>query len=922
VRILTPAPPPAYTKPASCSTCLGGGWPDQGFMPSADGSGRNGVLLVGEALGEAEAWKGRPFQGKAGLALAQMFQRVGLNREDFLIDNVIRCRPPDNKLNGEVYEQEVVFKCRPHLDGSLGDSRVRAVVPMGEVAFQRVCGLDKKWKITPSRGYVWRSEGGKWALPTFHPAFIMRGNHKLSGVFLNDLLRAVKVAKEGFTPHRLVALLDPSPLVAEAFAASYEAHLVGGEPSPLAYDIETPMKAEGLDEGELAVDDPSYIILRVGIAFREGEALSVPFTLPYMNVIRRLLGSPGPKVVWNASYDRPRLEANGVPVEGPEWDMMWGWHVLNSDLPKGLAFVAPFYCHDQMAWKHLSNVEPARYNAIDAEVEWRLGVGIKGDLEKHGLWEVFDRHVVQLSDVLHGMSRAGLPVSQERRAGLSLELQTELGVIDREIQGVVPPEARQRQLYKVAPKDAATRADFIKVPALCEWEVCSVCGLEKPPKAHFRKLKKKVNPCAEGVKVRKTGAREVWAKLLPWKPSVKQLTLYARVRGHRLQQVYDKVRRVRRVTFDDDALEALQRKYPDDPLYPKVQDRREVEKLLTTYTGVWNAGERTWSGGMPVGADGLVHTTFTNNPSTLRLSSAAPNLTNIPRAGKGWGGRIKEIFVAPEGFTFVEADFRAIEAQLVGYGAGSRDYLRLAKLGVHDYLNSHLLTSQGKIGKPADLAWSDEDLKTCFAELKARFKEERDTSKTIVHASNYGQLPDSIYKKHMDDFPEGPAQAARLQKLYFEVCPDVPRWQKKVVKQAEEEGFLRNPFGYLHRFWRVLEWTKNREGEWQSEWGEDARRALAFGPQSTASGILKEAILRIKIESEAVLRGLRVAIHDSLLSLFPLPDAERLGREMMRLMAQPCPFLPLPEEWGMGTHLTIEVEGKIGPVWATMTDLR
>ena len=159
-------------------------------MAEPEGAGRNGVLLVGEALGEQEAAVGRPFQGKAGLAFTQMLQRAGLVRDDFLIDNALRCQPPFNRLNGEPYEAEVLWRCRPHLGATLADPRVRAVVAMGEIAFQRTCALDKNWKITPARGYVWRGENGKPVVPTFHPSYIMRGKHKLRGVFLADVLRA------------------------------------------------------------------------------------------------------------------------------------------------------------------------------------------------------------------------------------------------------------------------------------------------------------------------------------------------------------------------------------------------------------------------------------------------------------------------------------------------------------------------------------------------------------------------------------------------------------------------------------------------------------------------------------------------------------------------------------------------------------
>ena len=896
-------------KPDTCRACPGWQWGSDGFMPAAEGGNKSGVLLVGEALGTDEAAVGKPFQGKAGLVLTQMLQRAGLSRDEFLIDNALRCQPPGNRLNGEPYEYATINHCRRHVQSSLDRPDVRAIVPMGEIAFQRVCGLDKQWKITPARGYIWRAENGKWAVPAFHPSYIMRGKHKLRGVFLADLLRAKRVAANGFRPAPFTPVLDPLPSVARAWADLYLA-----DPSrPLAYDIETPHKADGTDEGELEVDDPSYVILRVGFAYEEGSALSVPFTPPYYGVIRDLLSAAQIGVTWNSSYDNPRLIANGFPVPPTDWDMMWGWHVLNSDLPKGLAFVAPLY-RDMMAWKHLSKAAPALYNAHDAEVTIMLAHGIKKDLESHGLWNVFDRHVVQLTGIFQGMSRAGMPIDPERRSALSRELQAELSRIDSNIAAIIPDEAKQWQTYKKAPKDAA---GIVWRPGTSIWKVCSRCGLEDPKKGHFKATKKKPNACAEAQAVVVSGTRPVPMRAKPWVPSVKQLTLYAKVVKHRPMTTFDKRSRTYRVTFDDDALRDLLKKHPQDPLYPLVRERREVEKLLSTYVGIIDA-DNGWSRGMPIAADGKIHTTITNTPSTLRTSSQAPNLQNIPSRGK-WAKRVKDLFVADPGCVMVEIDYSAIEAVLVGYDANSRDYVRAAKLGVHDFLNSHMLARNGIIPAPAQMEWSDGDLKVCFKDLKSRFKDSREAAKRIVHGGNYGMSVYRLIDLYPEYFPGGVKEAAGLQALYFEIFPDIQRWQDRVIKQADKEGFLRNPYGYLHRFWQVFNWEKKHD-EWVSSWGEDAKRALAFGPQGTAAAIIKEAILRIRDAN--LHRHLRLLVHDSLVFMLPAGEWQTLTRRLMDLMTMPNTELPLDPAWGMGDYLSIGVEAKAGPSWGSLEEFR
>ena len=85
------------TKPPLCRGCpletrgSGFGVPDGGFAKE--------VMFVGEALGREEAETGTHFQGLAGWQLATLLARSGLSREDIFVENVIHCRPPQNKLS-------------------------------------------------------------------------------------------------------------------------------------------------------------------------------------------------------------------------------------------------------------------------------------------------------------------------------------------------------------------------------------------------------------------------------------------------------------------------------------------------------------------------------------------------------------------------------------------------------------------------------------------------------------------------------------------------------------------------------------------------------------------------------------------------------------------------------------------------------
>jgi DNA polymerase-1 len=338
-------------------------------------------------------------------------------------------------------------------------------------------------------------------------------------------------------------------------------------------------------------------------------------------------------------------------------------------------------------------------------------------------------------------------------------------------------------------------------------------------------------------------------------------------------------------------------------------------------------------GGMKADADNRIRTTFTHNPSTLRLSSADPNLQNIPRGGEGYSQFVKDIFVAPEGYLFIERDFSAIEAVLVGYFAGSARYIRFAKLGVHDFLLSHM------IGQPADLSLSDKDLKALFKSLKKAYPTQRDAAKRVVHGSNYQMSARRMHELFPEFFPTE-RDAKRLQDLYFQLFPEIRVWHRNLcnhvdgTKRRSGEDldeldpwtlgvcFARNPFGYVHRFYDVLAWRAvilpDGTKEWVSEFGEDSKRLVAFLPQSTAAAIIKRAAKIIFYQYPWIGQYLRLLVHDSIIFECPEDEAENCLRLSAEIMEGAIPELPLDPTWGMGEFLTISSEAKIGKSWGDM----
>jgi uracil-DNA glycosylase family 4 len=321
--------------------------------------GKYNVLLIGEALGEQEADTGVPFSGRAGFLLDKLVRHAGLDRQGFGITNAVSCRPPDNKLSGMPYEQQAVYECRErHLLPLLRSYQTQrpVLVPMGAVALSSLLG---RKDIIDARGYVWEHPLGS-VYPTVHPSYIMRGNGNYGTVFIHDLQQAVEFGARGFVPAPTYYTLDPTPAEALSWASAYEEALAADPQGVyLAFDIETPYEDELKEDGSLEDEDSTYVILRISFSYRNHHALSIPWHGSYLPAISRLLGSEGPKVVWNASFDCPRIRAHAVAINGPLHDGMVAWHVLESDLPKSLRFVSSMLLPNQPPWKHLAASQPS-----------------------------------------------------------------------------------------------------------------------------------------------------------------------------------------------------------------------------------------------------------------------------------------------------------------------------------------------------------------------------------------------------------------------------------------------------------------------------------------------------------------------------------------------------------------------------------
>ena len=130
------------------------------------------VMLIGEGPGREEDLEGLPFVGRSGQLLDRMLESIGLSREtNAYITNVIFWRPPGNRPP----TAEEVAVCAPFLLRHIELKAPKVIVLLGATPLKHV--LNTEEGITRARGRWGRyavSGGEIPALPTFHPAYLLR----------------------------------------------------------------------------------------------------------------------------------------------------------------------------------------------------------------------------------------------------------------------------------------------------------------------------------------------------------------------------------------------------------------------------------------------------------------------------------------------------------------------------------------------------------------------------------------------------------------------------------------------------------------------------------------------------------------------------------------------------------------------------
>jgi len=151
------------------------------------GNFQSEVIFVGEAPGRNEDQKGEPFVGTAGKRLDAALENAGINRDSIYITNVVKCRPPNNRVPS-VIERDT---CKDYLQKEISIIKPKIICILGNTAFNSILGGSE---ITKFRGKTVRKKNQIYFL-TVHPAATIY-NQALIEVLKADIVKLFDTVKE------------------------------------------------------------------------------------------------------------------------------------------------------------------------------------------------------------------------------------------------------------------------------------------------------------------------------------------------------------------------------------------------------------------------------------------------------------------------------------------------------------------------------------------------------------------------------------------------------------------------------------------------------------------------------------------------------------------------------------------------------
>ncbi len=305
-----------------------------------------------------------------------------------------------------------------------------------------------------------------------------------------------------------------------------------------------------------------------------------------------------------------------------------------------------------------------------------------------------------------------------------------------------------------------------------------------------------------------------------------------------------------------------------------ARDGYEMPELILEYRGLSKL-KSTYTDKLPLEVNphtGRIHTSYHQAvAATGRLSSADPNLQNIP-VRTPEGRRIRQAFVAPEGYRLLAADYSQIELRIMAHLSGDEGLL-------------------GAFARDEDIhgATAAEVFEVGDGGVSA---EQRRAAKAINFGLIYGMSSFGLARQLKIE--RGAAQ--QYVDLYFDRYPGVKRYMDETRQRAREDQFVSTVFG--RRLYLPEINSRNFQRRQYAE-----RSAINAPMQGTAADIIKRAMIMVDrwIEDSGADARLIMQVHDELVLEVARDTAGDIAAEVERIMKSAAALeVPLKVDWDLG----------------------
>lgn len=805
------------------------------YCPGSGNPNAN-LLILGEAPGKTEDETGVPFSGPSGYLVWEVMEELGVQRNDVWTTNVYKYRPPNNSI------KRISEVCNPEEQQQKLWAEIKAINPnvilcMGGTAFHAVRGHAgiMKW-----RGSILSSRlGDKKVIGTIHPANIVRGNDSGAdfkvypyiwrNIFKLDCERAVKQSKfpDIRLPQRYVKIVRDSMELSRIVDRNKNRRR-------MACDIES----------------VNCIPVCVSIAFDKFEA----YVIPLFNSLGTLVIGGIPRsdqtFLWqqldqlfkdkeivgqNFKYDQEKLEMigftfnRGLPIIS---DTLIKCHTIIPELPskkmemlQSIWTELPYHKDEGKLFNPKKDKidKLFHYGGLDALSTYETDEAMELELQEMSdefhmdMKDFYYNYMMHLHEVYLDMERVGFRLDYQAREMLRVKYLTQHDMIQARFDHALP--------------------DY------------------EPGKGKKCHADHKVNVAAHGQ-----------IKNLIYK----HLNIPSRTKFGKLQADEDTiVGLLNNVVKDDNKRNVLT---------DIIEDRR-VRKTLGTYV----LSKPDYDGRIRgtyriVGTETARSSTAILKPP-IRPAKSGHAFQTLTKHGTV-GADIRTLYIADEGFVFVQLDLSQAEPRIVAVLCEDwelHEAFKTGKVDIHRRTAALVLDMYPELDLSEN--WNE------VADSIGKDSGERFLGKKSRNGGNYdmgkGELATNIAtdaKRFSINVTVSEWRAGKMLENFHRCSPKIRAvFHKGIQDNLNETRLLINPYGRPRTFFERL--GKDTYGE-----------GYAFIPQSTVADHTKKSLLLIKKEMSDFSKLLMGEAHDALVFRFPIGEYKDRALACKKIMERPISF--------------------------------